>query len=162
MSDLKTDHEYLYKRVRLKAVLHIILGLVLILFPLDTTPQTGAVSTVQQYIGSTLTWFGVGYVVIGSLIAIGLFKSKGNYRWARASMTIACIYNTIWLIMLVLILFQRTTRSIAYITTLYGYLAYNLWYVRYDPGWKAIEFVKEIREGTDDGGASTSDKSALQ
>lgn len=158
MSDLKTDHEYLYKRVRLKAILHIILGIVLIVFPTDTSQQNGAVSTVQSYVGNALSIFGVIYLVVGIMIAIGLFKSRGNYRWARGAMTVACVYNTLWLFLLLAIFWQHSTRSIAYITALYGYLAYNLWYVRNDPGWKAIEFVKELREGAEDGTTSTSNR----
>lgn len=162
MSNLKTDHEYLYKRVRLKAILHVILGLILVIFPYDQTTNSGAVSTVQSYVGQGLTYFGIVYLIIGLLIAIGLFKAKSNYRWARAAMTIACVFNTCWFLLLVLILLSNTTRSIAYITTLYGYLAYNLWYVRNDPGWRAIEFVKEIREGVDDGRASSSGRTTPQ
>lgn len=162
MSDLKTDHEYLYKRVRLKAILHIVLGLILVLFPYDQARNTGAVSTVQSYVGQGLTIFGGIYLIVGVLIAIGLYKSRNNYRWARAAMTVACIFNTLWFMLLFAIFFENTTRSIAYITALYGYLAYNLWYVRNDPGWKAIEFVKEIREGADNGRNTPSDRSASQ
>ena len=143
---LKIDHLYLYKRFRLKAWLHIALGLCLLLFPLDPTPgrSDGAVSTVQQHIGNLLTVFGWIYLAIGIMLTIGVYVSRHNYRFGRFTMFIATLYNSIWLVILFVILAQRPSRSIAYITVLYAYMVYNHWIVWRDPGWKAIQFVKKI------------------
>jgi hypothetical protein len=150
MANLKQDHNYLYKRVRLKAILHTGLGLVLIIFPLDKSPSGGAVSTVQLHLGDALTIFGWLYLLIGILIWVGIYTSKHNYRWTRLAMFLAVVYNTIWLTILFAILAQRTTRSIAYIIVLYTYLTYNCWLVFRDPGWEAIKVVKEIKEREDE------------
>ena len=146
MPNLKTDHLYLYKRFRLKAWLHIALGLTLLIFPLDRTPSThqGSLSTVQLHVGNLLTVFGWIYLIIGVLLTIGVYLSRHNYSFGRFTMLIAVIYNSLWLVLLSLILIQHPTRSIAYFTVLYAYMVYNHWIVWRDPGWRAIQFIKKV------------------
>ena len=148
MPDLRQDHSYLYKRVRLKMILHTALGLVLLLLPSSvpgqSQPQTTGVNTIVSH---TLTYFGAVYLLIGLLLGIGLFRPGKTYRFLRGALTFAALYNTMWLLIIIAIAVQtHLNRSIAYIGVIYGYLTYNLWYVRNDPGWRAIEVVKEFRK----------------
>ena len=143
MPSLKQDHLELYRRVRLKGILHLILGMLLVLFPNDPADQSGAVSSVQHFIGQALTLFGFIYLFFGVIIIVGLFRARATYRFLRAALTAACIFNTIWLLLLITIVVQKPTRGIAYITAIYAYLVYNMWYIRYDSGWGAIAFLNK-------------------
>lgn len=145
MTNLKEDHAYLYKRVRLKAIVHIYFGLVFLLFPADANPKNGAISAIQNGIGNSLKYFGIGYLIIGVMITIGLFLSRRNYLFARQSMAIATAFNLFWVLLILAATFQHTTRGLAYVLGQSGYLTYNCYLIWNDPGWKAIRIVKEIK-----------------
>ena len=144
MGTLRDDHLYLYRRVRLKAIVHIALGLVLLLLP-STVPQSES-GHVTQLVQSALSIFGFVYLLIGVGIAVGLKINDSQHRALRFMMTIAAIYSTLWSLLLVAIILDKPNRSTAYISVIYWYLTYNLWYVRNDPGWRAIEIVKEMKD----------------
>lgn len=148
MGNLQQDHSYLYKRVRLKAIVHIALGLVLVLLPSAVPGQTNPdQSGLNGTIASTLSYFGGIYLLAGLLITLGIFRPGENYRFLRKALTFAAIYNTLWLIIILIISVQiHFNRSIAYIGVIYAYLTYNIWYVRNDPGWGAIAVVKRITD----------------
>lgn len=150
MSKLSEDHNYLYKRVRLKAIVHIYFGLVFMLFPADANPQNGAISTIQSGIGNAIKYFGVGYFIIGIMIAIGLYLSRRNYLFARQAMAVATSFNLFWLLLILLANFQHTTRGLAYIFGQSAYLTYNCYLIWRDPGWAAIRIVNQIKQENED------------
>lgn len=137
---LKEDHSYLYKRVRLKVIVHFTFGTILLFFPAQA-PSLGRTPI--------LNFFGVGaigafYLAIGLLIAIGLYRAKRDYSLARTGMYIAAAFNTMIFFSLFAVFFQSKTT--AFFMAIYGYLTYNVWYVARDPGWRAIEIAKGIIE----------------
>jgi uncharacterized membrane protein len=144
MSNLKEDHAYLYKRVRLKAIMHVYIGLVFMLFPVDADPKNGALSTVQHGIGDALVFIGGAYLLIGVLIAIGTILSRRNYAFARSAMSLATIFNAFWVLLILLATIQHNTRGLAYVLGLSGYLAYNCLLIWKDPGWAGIRIVKQM------------------
>jgi cytochrome c biogenesis protein CcdA len=144
MGKLKEEHLALYKRVRLKAIVHLALGFVLIFLP-TTVPQSSA-GTVTIHVQQALSFFGIVYMLIGLAITAGLIIQDAEYRFVRSALTIAAIYNSLWSLLLVAILIDKPNRSTAYIAVIYWYMTYNIWQVRNDPGWEAIKLVQEIRD----------------
>lgn len=147
MPNLSFDHPYLYKRVRLKAVVHLALGAVLVFLP-QAVPAADA-GKVTSWVVTSLTIFGFGYLLIGGALAAGIFRSHRNYRLARWAMGIAVIYNFFWCLLFIGIMVDQPNRSTAYVAILYFYLTYNCYYVFNDPGWRAIEILKEQEHGHD-------------
>lgn len=150
MSSLREDHAYLYKRARLKALVHILIGLVFITFPEDPNPRNGALSSIQHKVGELLLIIGWAYLFLGLAIAVGLFISRRNYAFARTAMGLATAFNVAWVLLISAILFQHATRGVAYVVVLSAYLTYNCWYVFKDPGWKAIQIVKNLAKEAED------------
>lgn len=145
MGTLRQDHEYLYRRVRLKAIVHSALGFVLVFLP-STVPQSNS-GHVTQSVTQALTLFGAVYLLLGLSIFYGLLKPHNtDYRLLRFFLTLTAIYDTAWSVLLVAIILDQPNRSTAYISVIYWYLTYNVWYVTRDPGWRAIQIVKGIRE----------------
>lgn len=139
MAHLKYDHPHLYRRVRLKAIVHLLFGFILIFFPSQAT----SVSRTFLIASIGLTVLGVFYLIAGILITIGLFRSTHTYRFVRAGMFFAVIINMIVFASLLPVFF--TSRTTAFFMVLYGYFVYNLSFVLRDPGWKAIQIVKNIK-----------------
>lgn len=137
---LKKDHEYLYRRVRLKAIIHILFGTILLFFP----AQAPSLSHTP-----ILSFFGVAaigaiYLLIGIMIVVGLFNPKHDYRIVKAVMLVAAMFNTLIFFSLFAVFFKSKTT--AFFMVIYGYLTYNIWYITNDPGWRAILLVKRIME----------------
>lgn len=150
MPNLKQDNLRLYRQVRLQAILHSILGAVLIFLPTGA-PNPAATPIGVRVVGA-LIYFGLAYVLVSGAIFTGLFKSDKNYQLARAAILVATIYSAFWATLLVGIFVEAPTRSTAYIATLFGYVTYTLWYLWKDPGWRAISIVKKvIKESVDAG-----------
>lgn len=147
MANLKVDHPYLYKRVRLKAILHIALGATLIFLP-DTAPTSQGEGEVSQAVTRILTYFGLTYLLIGILLTIGVFRARQNYSFAQKVLLIASIYNTTFLGLIIAILIDKPNRSTAYIAALYAYLVYNMWLITRDPAWRAVELLKGHNNGS--------------
>lgn len=144
MANLAQEHPYLFKRVRLKAIMHTMIGLVLAFVPSINLDQN--ITNINATVGKHTLWFGLVYILIGVLISIGLFLSKRNYGFARKAMMVAFIYNLFWCLIYVAIYVQHPSKGVAYIAVLYLYLTYNLFLIFSDPGWRAIEIVKDYRE----------------
>lgn len=143
MPILKQDHPDLYKSLRVKAIVHIAYGASLLFLPSAEPKQV--VPPVVQTVNDLLTWFGVAYFVIGILIFIGLYLSRMNYSFAKAAITIAGIYNSAWCLLFLVIFANQPNRSIAFISVGFFYFTYRIWKIRRDPGWRAIDIVKEMR-----------------
>lgn len=135
---LKEEHGYLYKRVRLKVLVHLTFGTILLFFPAQAPSLSR--TPVLDLFGVHL--IGLFYMVIGLMIAYGLLRAKHNYTLARTGMYIAAAFNTIIFFSLFAVFFQSKTT--AFFMAIYGYFTYNVWYVARDPGWRAIELVKEM------------------
>lgn len=138
MSSLREDHPYLYRRVLLKPIVHILLGLILVFIP----TQASSVSQI-----SLINWFGllnlgIIYLLIGLIIGYGLFKPNHTYVVARLGLRIAAYFNLLIFIGLLTVFFRNNTT--ASFIVIYGYLTYNIFHVLKDPGWKAISIVKNI------------------
>lgn len=145
MGTLRQDHEYLYRRVRLKAIVHSALGFVLLLLP-SAVPQSTA-GHVTQWVTQMMTYLGVIYLVLGLSIFYGLYKPHNtDYKALRFFLTLTAIYDTAWSLLLVAIILDKPNRGTAYVSVIYWYMTYNVWYVTRDPGWRAIQIVKGIRE----------------
>lgn len=159
MSNLNIDHPDLFRNVRAKAVVHTAYGLTLLLLPAAPQPVERIVQHDASYkIGLWLPYFGVAYLIIGLLIFAGLYISKRNYSFARAALTAAAIYDVVWCLLLLLVFSSQPNRSIGWISIGYFYLTYRVWRVRNDPGWAAIELVKnpeELQELVDGSNQST-------
>lgn len=140
MSSLRTDHPYLYRRVRLKSLVHILLGLILVFIPTQAT----SVSRITLINWFGLTNLGIIYLLIGLIIGYGLFKPNHTYAVARFGMKIAAYFNLFVFIGLLTVFFRSNTT--ASFIVLYGYLTYNIFHVLKDPGWKAISIVKDITD----------------
>lgn len=138
MSNLHTDHPYLYRRVKLKSIVHIAMGLTLLLIPTQATSISHI--PVISFLG--LSTIGIMYVILGIIIAVGLFKPNHSYRTARIGMNMAAYFN-LFVFILLLSVFLRS-KTTAFFIIMYGYFTYNLFYVMKDPGWKAIQIVKQI------------------
>lgn len=142
-SNLKEDHEYLYKRVRLKAIVHLTFGSILLFFPAQAPSL--AHTPILSYLGVPVV--GTIYLLVGLMIVVGLYYPKHDYRIVKGAMLFAASFNTLIFFSLFAVFFQSKTT--AFFMAIYGYLTYNVWYVANDPGWRAILLVKRIKEDDD-------------
>lgn len=150
MIGLKALHPILYARVRLKAIVNILLGLALI-FPefLPKGLDTKAASSSQLNYVLPLTVWGLFFLIIGLGIVVGLKVKTRDYKLARRFLFISFFYSLFWLLVLIgttILGYPRT----ASIMILWGYWVYNQFLIMRDPGWKALQIIREIRSGTGD------------
>lgn len=144
MTNLRTDHPYLYRRVRLKAIVHTLLGFILIFIPAEASSRSKL--EFIQWFG--LMNLGIIYLVIGMIIILGLFRPNDTYAIARLGIKLSFIYNLLIFIGLCTVFFQNNTT--ASFIVLYGYLTHNIFHVLSDPGWKAISLVKKMTDEIED------------
>lgn len=145
MPVLKQEHPELYKSLIVKAVVHIAYGSALLFLPSNEPRQV--VPPIVQIVNNWLDAFGLMYFVIGILLVIGLYLSRNTYSFARAAITIAAVYSVAWCLIFIVIFANDPSRSIAFISVGFFYFTYRLIKVRRDPGWKAIDIVREMRDG---------------
>lgn len=145
-SELKTLHPYLYKRVRLKALLFTALGLSqLFSFYVD---QVAAERNVVSHIPFHIT--GTIFILIGIGIAYGLFKGAHDYRISKVFLRIAFFYALFWELLIVLSVITESP-STAGVMILWTYLTYNLYIVGSDSGWDGVELLREIKKDAQNG-----------
>lgn len=142
MTNLKLDHPYLYKRVKLKVIVHLLFGIILLFFP-SQAPNLSYTPILHMF---GLITIGVIYILIGTMIAIGLYSEKRTYQIARLGLYLASVFNFLIFISLFAVFFK--SRSAAFFMVIYGYFTYNVWYVTRDPGWSSIKLIKNM-ETTD-------------
>lgn len=144
-SHLKDLAPYLYKRVRLKSILHFLLGASLIFsanLPGGANTTTVDRTQLNYYFGYDL--LGAIFVIIGLGIAYGLYSGTNKYHIARRWLFVAWIYAMFFFLSLVMGVLFSSPRS-APLVILWGYLTYNLWILTKDTAWAGAEIVKEIK-----------------
>jgi hypothetical protein len=140
MSNLKSLHPYLHRRIRLKGIVHVLLGLAILLSLTGVSARTGLARYVPY------EFWGVVFLAIGLGILYNLWKDKR--KLTRAWLKIAFYYAALWFLSLVVgVIF--TGLSGLSIVILWGYLTYNLWYISKDTGWEGAVLLKEIKEQID-------------
>lgn len=144
MHTLKTDHLYLYKRVLVKAVVHMLFGLILLYFP----AQAPSLSYTPLLALLGVNIIGACFLLIGLVLLIGIFKPEKNYKLAKIGMWCAALFNISIFISLFAVLFQ--SRTTACLLVIYGYMTYNIYNLAKDPGWRAIQLIKNIKQDATD------------
>lgn len=136
---LKKDHLNLYRRVQLKSLINILLGLSLVFVEPKYIPSASA--TFLQPFG--LIMWGMFFLVIGTGLSISNFFSKDNYKWVKLWLGVSVAYSTIWLVALINLLFHGhwTTLTTA---ILWAYFTYNQYYILQDNGWRAVGIKQRI------------------
>lgn len=142
MSELKTDHPYLYRRVRVKAITHMLLGLSLLFLSPSSTPYAAGTALAVVF---HLKVLGSVFLFASALIWWSLYQAKNDYKAARIALVITGLYSMIWLIALLASWFFSDS-AVASITILWGYFTYNQFVVALEPAWKGIRIVKHIDE----------------
>lgn len=141
MPDLKQDHPPLYRRVRKKFIVHVLIGLSLIFASPTYTPN--AQGSIMEVLAS-LHVHGMIFLLIGLMIGLGLYYKKHTYEVTRLGMSIATGYSTMWLLSLLFNL-TRQPGSLAVII-LWAYWVSNLFEITTDPSWNTIEIVREVKD----------------
>lgn len=142
MPNLREDHRQLYERVRLKAIVFTFLGIGLTFLP----EQAGVTQrNAADYIQVSFDVVGIVYLLLACLLFIGIFRSRHTYVFVRRVLTIAAIYNVLWVLLFILLLYKRPNQGIAWGLVMYTYFTYNTWLVRNDPGWKGIAITKAYK-----------------
>lgn len=141
---LKKGNRYLYRRVKLKVVVHLVFGVILVFFPAQSysLPKTPLLNLFG------VASFGLMYIAVGLFIYLGLLRSSHDYSLARTAIFIAAAFNTMILFSLFSVFFQNKTT--AFFIAMYWYFTQSIWYVFFDPGWKAVGIAKGIIENVRD------------
>lgn len=140
--DLKLDHPDLYNRVRIKAVVHTLLGLALIFTPPLEPSQAKTTLLTQLF---NLTALGLVFLLIGLGIFFGLSRPRNNYRLAKFWLAVGAGHAMVWWLALVLAAVSGRNPAPS-IIVLWGYWTYNLYKIASDPGWSTIQALKQLRE----------------
>lgn len=141
MANLKKDHGELYKRVTVKAIVHVLLGISLVWFSPSRTPN--ARGTVMEKLLSLHQW-GWVFLLIGLFIFLGLYRSRTNYKLARMSLAVATGHAMMWLLALIYGLFTGNPSGLSVII-LWGFFTYKLFELTSDAGWAVVEVIKEVK-----------------
>lgn len=134
---LKDVHPYLYRRVKLKAVVHLLLGIAILLSLTGVQNRTELVGYLPYEI------WGLIFIILGSGIAYSLWRN--NPTKTKTWLLMAFVHALLWLTALVVSAILNGISGLS-IIILWGYLTYNLWYLVHDTGWEGAELVREYRE----------------
>lgn len=144
MYTLKNDHPYLFKRVLLKAVIHMLFGLILLHFPAQAPSLSR--TPLLEFLG--VNTIGILYLIIASIILVGLFKPANNYSIVKFGMWFAALFNITVFVSLFAVFFE--SRTTAFFMVIYGYMTYNIYHIAKDPGWRAIQIIKNLKQDATD------------
>jgi len=149
MSNLSVDHAYLYNRIRLKAIVHVLLGSAIIFSPDNSTAINFFANTVVSQVFG-LQNLGILFLLVGIAITYSMFRPANNYRVARYALAVSAVYSLMWWAALALVTVSSGF-EVGLITTIFwGYWVTNLYYVVSDPGWRTIQLKKLHVEVEDD------------
>lgn len=145
MIALKHDHPYLYRRVRVKAILFIFLALSL----LFATPE-GVAAAKNSIVGDNLNIIIPGFIflIIGLAMLAGLYISRNTYKFLRLAVSAAAGYALFWLMVFVVSFFVGKIKGF-FLIGLWSYLTYNLFIVVTDPAWSMLYLLQEFRKRHD-------------
>lgn len=143
MSELRTLHPYLYKRVQLKGIVFSLIGLSQMFAPyIDRLLHTERDTNGS---GIPALWSGLIFFIIGAAILGFLYSSPQGYKKSRKAMWVAFFYALFWeFVLLALVITQSITTLAIFI--LWGYLTYNLFLIARDSAWEGAEIVREVRK----------------
>lgn len=147
IANLKTLHPYLYKRVRLKALVFTGLGLAFYLNTyLDQIGITAGASQSSAIVNAVgMNVLGAIFLLIGLSIAGVLRFAPDNWKLMRICLWVAFVYALLWLFILIFAVVFDQPRASS-VLVLWAYMTYNLFIISSDSGWGGAELVKQIRE----------------
>jgi hypothetical protein len=139
MRTLRKDHFELYKSVRLKSVIFLLIGLALLFgrIPVNSTPEL-----VQQFLLFNLAFWIVSFLITSIGIAVGTLIEWKNYIVAKIFLAFGAATTLTWITALFVTLFnepQSPSASFLLVIVLWSYFAYHLFRVVFDKEWVRIE-----------------------
>jgi hypothetical protein len=144
METLRTEHPHSYRRIYRKGIVHILLGISLLLPAVNTSDGSLVSKIILTFGFQTL---GLIFLSLGLSIILSTYRPEDNYKLTRRILFITFIHDLIWLMILIIGALIGLGRG-STVLILWGYLCYNMHEVLNNPGFKAMELVKEIKENS--------------